>query len=194
MKTNMDAMWVILAGGRAQRMGGKDKGLVKLNDIPLLEYVYQRLSHQNASIRINANRNQAIYQIYADTFADVLPDFVGPLGGMHAAMQTFEHEWYGFVPCDCPNLPPNLLEKMYKTITPTSEILVAHDGEAIQPVVTMIKKTVFTRLDNFLQNGDRKIVLLYDQCHTQYVDFSDEHDAFINLNTPEELEKYGALA
>ncbi len=194
MKTNMDAVWVILAGGRAQRMGGKDKGLVKLNDIPLLEYVYQKLSHQNATILINANRNQEIYQTYANTFSDVLPNFVGPLGGMQAAMLTCESEWYGFVPCDCPNLPSNLLEKMYAAITPDSEILVAHDGNAIQPVVTMMKRSVLSRLDNFLQNGDRKIVLLYEQCHTQYIDFSQEHDAFINLNTPDELEKYGALA
>ncbi len=121
-------------------------------------------------------------------------NFPGPLGGIHAAMAQLNAEWYGFVPCDCPNLPHNLLEKMYAAIDAGTEIVVAHDGESVQPVVTMYKRDVFERLENFLNNGDRKIVLLYDICNTVFVDFSEEHDAFVNLNTPDELQKYGALS
>ncbi|MFA0708552.1 NTP transferase domain-containing protein, partial [Vibrio sp. 10N.222.48.A3] len=49
--------WVILAGGQASRMGGKDKGLVELNGSPLIQYVINKLSQQDVSITINANRN-----------------------------------------------------------------------------------------------------------------------------------------
>ncbi|MEZ8142191.1 molybdenum cofactor guanylyltransferase MobA [Enterovibrio norvegicus FF-33] len=194
MPSHPKTTWVILAGGQARRMGGQDKGLVTLNQKPLIDYVHQRLTEQGANIAINANRNQETYQQYGPVFGDVLEGFPGPLGGMHAAMSHLDSEWIGFVPCDCPNLPHNLIEKLVKAIEADTEIVVAHDGESVQPVVTMMKRDVFERLDRFLANGDRKIVMLYDLCTTRYVDFSDEHDAFINLNTPDELEKFGALS
>ncbi|KXF81462.1 molybdenum cofactor guanylyltransferase MobA [Enterovibrio coralii] len=194
MPSHPETTWVILAGGQARRMGGQDKGLVTLNNKPLIDYVFERLSSQGANIAVNANRNQDIYTQYGKVFSDVFEGFPGPLGGMHAAMSHVETPWIGFVPCDCPNLPSNLLEKMYAAIDADTEIVVAHDGESVQPVVTLMSKVIFERLDQFLANGDRKIVLLYDLCKTKFVDFSDEHDAFINLNTPDELEKYGALS
>ena len=53
---------VILAGGRATRMGGEDKGLVSIGGIALYQYVLARLRPQVASVAISANRNQARYQ------------------------------------------------------------------------------------------------------------------------------------
>ena len=184
--------WVILAGGQAQRMGGQDKGLIPLNNKPLIDYVFQTLSQQGANVAINANRNHAIYQAYGPVFSDCFEGFQGPLGGMHAAFSTLSTPWIGFVPCDCPHLPGNLLQKMYDAIEANTEILVAHDGTSIQPVVTLIKNSVFERLEAFLKEGNRKIILFYDLCNTQRVDFSESHNAFINLNTPEELIQYGA--
>ncbi len=194
MLSTPNAIWVILAGGRATRMGGQDKGLVTLNKKPLIEHVYSSLEQQGASIVINANRNLAIYKQYGDVFKDEISDFPGPLGGMHAALMHLEQDWIGFVPCDCPNLPNTLLQKMYNAIDKEVEILVAHDGITMQPVITMLHKKVLTRLNDFLKKGDRKIVLLYQLCNTKMVDFSQEQDCFINLNTPDELKKYGEIA
>ncbi|MBE1274912.1 molybdenum cofactor guanylyltransferase MobA [Enterovibrio baiacu] len=194
MPSHPETTWVILAGGQARRMGGQDKGLVTLNGKPFIEFVHERLTEQGATIAINANRNQERYEQYGPVFGDVLEGFPGPLGGMHAAMSNIDSEWLGFVPCDCPNLPHTLLEKMYHAISADAEIVVAHDGESVQPVVTMMKRSIFERLNTFLANGDRKIVLLYDLCNTVFVDFSAEHDAFINLNTPDELVRYGELS
>jgi molybdopterin-guanine dinucleotide biosynthesis protein A len=194
MLSTPNAIWVILAGGRATRMGGQDKGLVTLNQKPLIEYVYECLDQQGAKIAINANRNLTIYNQYGEVFKDDISDFPGPLGGMQAALTHLEQDWIGFVPCDCPNLPKNLLQKMYKAIDKETEILVAHDGANMQPVVTMLHKKVLARLNDFLKNGDRKIVLLYQICNTKMVDFTQEKDCFINLNTPDELKKYGEIA
>lgn len=67
--------WVILAGGQGSRMGGMDKGLVELNDKPLIEYVIEALQSQTASITINANRSHDIYQQYAPVIADSFTEF-----------------------------------------------------------------------------------------------------------------------
>ena len=57
-----DIEGVILAGGRASRMGGNDKGLVLLNGKPLYQYVQEALAPQVTRLSINANRNISIYQ------------------------------------------------------------------------------------------------------------------------------------
>ncbi len=78
-------------------------------------------------------------------------------------------------------------------MTSELDILVAHDGEHLQPVFTLFHKRVLPKLEAFLARGDRKIILLYDECKTKYVDFSHDKTSFINLNTPQELEQFGTL-
>lgn len=67
--------WVILAGGQARRMGGKDKGLIALDNKPLIQHVYERLSAQVSDIMINANRNQDTYSAYGVVVGDKIKDF-----------------------------------------------------------------------------------------------------------------------
>ncbi len=185
--------WVILAGGQASRMGGKDKGLIELNHKPLIEHVIARLAPQASTILINANRNQQHYQKYGKVISDLFADYPGPLGGIHAGLHYAQSDWVGFVPCDCPRINLDLVQRFCHAVTPESDILVAHDGDHQQPVFTLYHKRVLPKLTAFLERGDRKIILLYKECHTQYVDFSDSPDCFVNLNTPEELTQFGQL-
>lgn len=185
--------WVILAGGQASRMGGKDKGLVELNGSPLIQYVIDKLSQQDVSITINANRNLDSYQAFAPVVSDSFPDYPGPLGGIHAGLKNAATEWVGFVPCDSPQISDDLVERFCAAVKEDSDILVAHDGEYKQPVFTLFHKRVLPKLEAFLERGDRKIILLYKECVTEYVDFSDAPNCFVNLNTPEELTQFGTL-
>ncbi|MFA0567027.1 molybdenum cofactor guanylyltransferase MobA [Vibrio gallaecicus] len=185
--------WVILAGGQASRMGGKDKGLVELNGRPLVQYVMDKLSTQTDSIVINANRNIERYQEFAAVVSDSFPDYPGPLGGIHAGLQSANTDWVGFVPCDSPQINGDLVERFCSQVKEDSDILVAHDGEFKQPVFTLFHKRVLPKLEAFLQRGDRKIILLYKDCVTEFVDFSDSPNCFVNLNTPEELQHFGTL-
>lgn len=185
--------WVILAGGQASRMGGKDKGLVELNGSPLIQYVIDKLSQQDVSITINANRNLDSYQAFAPVVSDSFPDYPGPLGGIHAGLENATTDWVGFVPCDSPQISDDLVERFCAAVKEDSDILVAHDGEFKQPVFTLFHKRVLPKLEAFLERGDRKIILLYKECVTEYVDFSDAPNCFVNLNTPEELTQFGTL-
>ncbi|MCK8080363.1 MULTISPECIES: molybdenum cofactor guanylyltransferase MobA [Vibrio] len=185
--------WVILAGGQASRMGGKDKGLVELNGSPLIQYVINKLAQQDVSITINANRNLDSYQAFAPVVSDSFPDYPGPLGGIHAGLKNASTDWVGFVPCDSPQISDDLVERFCSAVKEDSDILVAHDGEFKQPVFTLFHKRVLPKLEAFLERGDRKIILLYKECVTEYVDFSDSPNCFVNLNTPEELTQFGTL-
>lgn len=186
--------WVILAGGQASRMGGKDKGLIELNQKPLIQHVIERLSPQTPQILINANRNHESYSQFGKVFSDQFADFPGPMGGIHAGLVNASTDWVGFVPCDSPQINTDLVERFCAAVEANTDILVAHDGEFKQPVFTLYHKRVLPKLTAFLERGDRKIILLYKECNTAYVDFSDSPACFVNLNTPEELAQFGTLS
>ena len=78
---------VILAGGRATRMGGVDKGLVPINDRPMIAWVIDALQPQVADLMINANRNIGAYEsMGVAVWPDALPDYAGPLAGFLAGL------------------------------------------------------------------------------------------------------------
>lgn len=188
---NNSLSWVILAGGRASRMGGNDKGLLMLRDKTLVETVYSRLSNQIELIRINANRNQSTYSKLAEVHSDQIDGFQGPLAGIHASLNLSDTQWIGFTPCDTPNIPDDLVRRLSANLDSKVDVYVAHDGKHAQPVFSVWNKRALPKLESFLQAGDRKIKLLLDRCNTQYIDFSDKPETFINLNTPEELTQFG---
>ena len=82
-----DITGVVFAGGQGRRMGGVDKGLVELDGRALVAHVIERLAPQVGELVINANQNRDRYAAFGyPVVADVIPDFAGPLAGLHAAM------------------------------------------------------------------------------------------------------------
>ena len=89
MNPGQEIIGVVLAGGRATRMAGKDKGLQQLNGKPLWQHVADTLADQVAAMAISANRHIDIYQrsgypVYQDTLGDYPDRWRHALG--HAAV------------------------------------------------------------------------------------------------------------
>ncbi|EPC3542532.1 molybdenum cofactor guanylyltransferase MobA [Aeromonas hydrophila] len=183
---------VVLAGGRATRMGGADKGWVELAGRPLIDHVLERLRPQVDEILINANRSQARYQALAPVIGDDNPDYLGPLAGMQAGLAAARHDWVLFVPCDGPALPRDLMARFRTALTPATELVVAHDGDWLQPVVALLHKSLLPSLSAALTEGERKIDIWFARHQMAVVSFADQPDAFINLNSPDELAAYEA--
>ncbi|WP_309265482.1 molybdenum cofactor guanylyltransferase MobA [Aeromonas salmonicida] len=183
---------VILAGGRATRMGGEDKGWVKLAGRPLIDHVLDRLRPQVDEVLINANRSQDRYQALATVISDDNPDYLGPLAGMQAGLAAAHHDWVLFVPCDGPALPHDLMSRFRAALTPDTELVVAHDGDWLQPVVALLHKSLLPSLTHALAEGERKIDIWFARHKMAVVSFADQPDAFINLNSPAELAAYEA--
>ena len=78
---------VILAGGRATRMGGGDKGLKAVAGRRLIDHVIDRLTPQVQAMAINANGDPARWAEFGlPVLADSLPEYPGPLAGVLAGM------------------------------------------------------------------------------------------------------------
>ena len=181
---------LLLAGGRARRMGGNDKGLLPLNGRPLAAWGLERLAPQVDELLISANRNQAQYEeLGAAVISDSIDGFVGPLAGFVAGLRQAKNQWVVTAPCDSPLLAEDYVERMIATMSNQSvDAVVAHDGNRLQPVFILINCRLREGLSQFLESDQRKIDLWLDQTNWCMTDFSDCPDMFLNANTPEELE------
>ncbi|MBU3594140.1 molybdenum cofactor guanylyltransferase [Polynucleobacter sp. 71A-WALBACH] len=184
---------LILAGGRAQRMGGIDKGLIPFHGKPMIESTITRLKPQVSTILINANRSITKYAHYGyPVLMDQTPDFSGPLAGFSIGIKHCKTPYLLTSPCDSPLLPMDLAEKMAVELEDNNlELVFASSKEAdgkiwSQPVFCLMKNSLQDSLDAFLSKGDLKIDRWFKELRSGTVIFENAQ-AFANVNTPEEL-------
>lgn len=189
MKTTAQITGIILAGGQGQRFGGADKGLLLLNNKPLIAHVAARLAPQVNRLIISANRNLDRYREFTDTIIeDRQGPFLGPLAGIAAALESVTTELALVVPCDTPFLPADLGQRLYAALQQQeAEIAIAHDGEQLQQLCVLLRHNLLDSLNGELAAGHLKVRRwMLEQRHC-IVDFSGEAAAFANINNDEEL-------
>lgn len=186
---------VVLAGGRATRWDGRDKGLIEVCGRPMISHVLDALRPQVDHVLINANRNVERYRDFGEpVVSDASNEFLGPLAGIASGLAAARTEWVAVVPCDSPLLAPNCVARLGAAHdeNETIDVAVAHDGERIQPVFALIRRVLVENLNAFLESGGRKIDQWYGQQRMQLVDFSDIPDNFENINRPEDRDRLEA--
>ena len=180
---------VVLAGGQGRRMGGVDKGLQPFRGQPMVAHVLERFAPQVEEVLINANRNPDAYARFGyRVIADEIEGFAGPLAGFERGLAHAAGELVVTVPCDSPFLPYDLVRRLRAGLEARgAELAVAKTGEQAHPVFCLMRRSVHASLREFLGRGERKIDRWYSALEVVEVPFDDEAEAFLNINTREEL-------
>lgn len=181
---------LVLAGGRGQRMGGEDKGLIEYHGKPLVAHAIDRLKQQVATLYLSANRNINVYQQFGfPLVTDAEPHlYHGPLSGIAAAMRAIETPYLLCVPCDAPRLPRNLGEMLWQQLSSdNSKAAVAHDGQRLQPLCCLLSRDLRESLDAYLDAGERAAHTWLERQNTSTVYFREQAAGFMNINRPGEL-------
>jgi molybdopterin-guanine dinucleotide biosynthesis protein A len=184
-----DVTGLILAGGRATRMGGVDKGLVEINRKPMVQHVIDRLRPQVGALIISANRNLDQYallatRVVADENAEH-DSHAGPMAGMLAGLRAATTDWVACAPCDAPRLPLDLVARLATGIG-DSGAAVARTADGMQPVFCLLRTNLAADLGRRLRDGEHKAEAWLRSVDAVAVDF-DDASAFANLNSIEDL-------
>ena len=181
---------VVLAGGRATRMGGTDKGLVEINGMPMCRIVIDALRPQVKEVIVNANRNLHTYRRFGvRVVEDGMSGYLGPLAGFVSAMRVAVTPWIISAPCDCPSVAAHYVDTMRTFDSGEFDVVVATDGDRWQPTFMMARCDLVDDLENFLNSGERKIDRWFTRLRYRLADFSDTPELFTNINTPEEHDR-----
>lgn len=193
---------VILAGGRASRMGGGDKALLELGESTLLDHVIARLRPQCAALAINANDDPARFARFGlPVIADTIGGLPGPLAGILAGM-----EWAAArggdslvsAAGDTPFLPGDLAKRLQDAGGGGLALAASLDSEGVQrlhPTFGLWPVALRGDLRAALERGERKVATWAQNHDAAVAQFAagESTDPFFNVNTPDDLERARAL-
>ncbi|MGV8844040.1 MAG: molybdenum cofactor guanylyltransferase MobA [Pseudomonas sp.] len=182
---------LLLAGGRGQRMGGQDKGLLEWRDQPLIAQAQQLTRALSDDLIISCNRNAERYAAYADRLVqDDSTDFPGPLAGIRAGLAVARHAYLLVLPCDAPLLDPSLLEALRRqaAASPERPVLV-RQGQQWEPLLCLIPKSLLGALELAWQAGERSPRQVLLALGGVALECPADDPRLANLNTPALLEQ-----
>jgi len=197
-----DVAGVILAGGLARRMGGRDKAFIELAGRPLVSFAIERLAPQVGWLALNANGEAARFAPFGlPVIADTVEGFAGPLAGILAAMlwaqdHAPEVSWIVSAATDTPFFPRDLVARFLDAVDREgARLACAVSNGRAQPVFGLWPVDLAQDLERALVDEDlRKIDRFTARYPLAMVDFSRAGcDPFFNINRPEDLRKAGGL-
>jgi len=193
--TKENTSGLILAGGRGRRFDNQDKGLINFRGTTLVEHAILKLTPQVHRVLISANRNLDFYaQLKLTCIEDASTDYLGPLAGIHAALQNLQTDWLVSVACDTPCFPRNYVKKLSNALSQSNSLIaIAQSDARLQSVFMLVHKTLFNSLDEFLKQGERKVQIWIEQHKPVIVNFNKSTQAFYNVNTIEDLNRLEEL-
>jgi molybdopterin-guanine dinucleotide biosynthesis protein A len=177
---------LLLAGGRGQRMGGRDKGLLGWRGRPLIAWLHELVRPLSDDLIISCNRNAERYAAYADrVVSDQDSDFQGPLAGIRAGLAVARHTQLLILPCDAPLVDRPLLDALLARAG--SKPAVVRQGQYWQPLFCLLPTALRDDLESAWQAGERSPQRWLDSLAPTPLDCPLDDARLANLNTPELL-------
>ena len=176
-----------MAGGRATRLGGRDKAWLQRNGVPQVVRLAEDVGHGCDAILVSANTHaQRLAQCALQAVPDRIAD-AGPLGGIDALAAVCATPWLFTMPVDVVAADDRLLRMLMQAGTDGA---VAEDDDGLQPLVALYRvDTLRHALASAIAAGDYSVRAMQAGLGLPRVRFSGVR--FGNLNTPDDLRAAG---
>ena len=187
-----DIAGLILAGGRATRMGGRNKAELELAGETLLARTIARARPQVGRLLLNANHDPAVFKAYGlPVLSDPIGDHWGPLAGVLAGLEHLAETWpqIGWLACfptDSPFFPEDLVVRLAEAMQ-GHQIAMATSQGRLQPVFSLWPVSLAGELRGALTAGLRKVEDFARRYRLATVEWPES--SFFNINTPEDLDQ-----
>ncbi len=185
---------LLLAGGKARRMGGVDKGAVLWEGEPMAQWVLRALRAVTPSCFISANRSVQGYQSSAP--GRILADLEylqgqGPLAGLLTGLIAARQQGASAVlvcPCDTPSITPEIFQDLINAWEKQpSRPAIAENHGRIHPLHGVYPVSLIEVLEQWLATGNRRVMGFVKSAGAVTVNCPDAAEVFKNRNRPEDL-------
>ncbi|HZN48992.1 MAG TPA: molybdenum cofactor guanylyltransferase [Methylomirabilota bacterium] len=192
----MKVTGVVQAGGKSTRMGGNPKALIELGGRSIVERVVAALTPAVDDVLVVTNTPELYAFLGLPMVADVYPDH-GSLGGIYSGLRA-AGEIAFTVACDMPFLHPEVVRLVVERAG-EGDVVIPRVGEQLETMHAAYSQTCLPPIEARLRAGRLKIVGFFDDVRVveigaaEVARFRDPAIAFMNVNTPDELERARAL-
>ena len=188
----------ILCGGLNSRMGGKNKGLLRLNQETFLQRLY-RVLHPLVTEIILVTKDPAQYTgLDLKIINDIYP-IRSSLAGVHAALTWAENAQVFITACDLPLLKPDLVNGLLESSSPGNDVVVPTSEKYFEPLCAVYSKACLPVIEELLDHQTLKISALFSRVRVKKISFQTlqtydpELVSFVNVNSMDDLEKVKEL-
>jgi len=177
----------ILAGGRASRLGGRDKAWIERDGVPQVLRIAHRFSDECGAVMVSANRDLPRHARQGlQALMDRRPD-LGPLGGLDALAAACTTPWLFTLPVDIIDADITLPRMLAQA---GGQGAVARDDDGLQPLVALYRLDALrAALASALADGEYSVRAMQAALALPVVAFAGLR--FGNLNTPDDLAAAG---
>jgi molybdopterin-guanine dinucleotide biosynthesis protein A len=189
---------VIQAGGQSRRMGGRPKALIELGGRRIIERVLAALAPAVDDVLIVTNTPELYAFLNLPMVGDVYPDH-GSLGGIYSGLEAASGQAAFTVACDMPFLHPEIV-KLVVERAGEGDVVIPRVETQLETMHAAYGKMCLPYIAERLIAGQLKIVDFFERvrvveiAEADVARFRDPQIAFMNVNTPDELERARALA
>ena len=196
MEKIKDVSGVVLAGGRSTRYG-KNKALVKLHGIPLIERVLDVMRPIFRHVIIITNTPDEYSYLELPMYQDIIKG-LGPLGGIFTGLQVIPNSGF-FVACDMPFLNQGLIRHIVE-IKADFDVVVPRISGNMEALHALYGKGCQSKIEGLINSGIYQVFRFFNEVSVRYVDedevriFDPDLRSFLNINSPEGLDDFDNLS
>ena len=177
---------VILAGGRATRFGGQDKGEILIDGERLIDIIHNRLKPQSDEFILSGTHH---YNLGMPVVPDREDAPCGPVGGLYSIwsyLKGRDVEGFFTSAVDGPNVPADLLARLYNKSAST----IAVDEKGRHPTYAWWRMKDLSSLWESLDMKDSlSLKRLAELTKAENVKWEGDK-TFININRPDDLQRF----
>jgi molybdopterin-guanine dinucleotide biosynthesis protein A len=194
----MTVTGVIQAGGRSTRMGGQPKALLDLGGRRIIDRVVDVLTAVLDDVLVVTNTPELYADLGLAMVGDVYPDH-GSLGGIYSGLRAARGRAAFTVACDMPFLHPDVV-RLVVAHARDADVVIPRVGDQLETLHALYGPACVEPMERCLRAGRLKITAFFPEVRVREVDEQDVRRVrdpaivFMNVNTPEELERARAIA
>jgi len=177
-------------------MHGHNKAFIELQGRPLIHWVIEKLRDQVDQIFIAGYAaDDARYRsLGLELLADTLTPNYGPLAGVLAGLERTDTPYVFTAPCDTPFLPATLVARLYQRLQDSGVRAVSvRAGTRQHGTLSLLERGLAGDLRAYLLSGGRQVRAWLASVGAQDLDFSLPGDAFLNINSNDDIKRAEAM-
>lgn len=188
-----DITGIILVGGKSRRMG-QDKALLDVQGKTLFERALEPFQASFAQLLLIGDRPERFVQYGVPVLPDLFPG--SSLGGLYTGLYHAATEYVFVTSCDLP-FPNREILRSVCCLKDGYDAVVPCSASGSEPLFACYRKSCLAPMRDLLEQGMFSILSLYPKVLTKFVPYPDLQifdlagNAFLNLNTPDDIELLG---
>ena len=190
--TIQDITGIILAGGKNIRMG-KNKAFLEIEGQRVIDRTVALLKGLFSQVILVTNEPLEYSYLDLEIAADIIPKS-GALVGIYTGLLYSSYTHSFITACDMPLLNRKIIEYML-SINRNYDVIIPHLNDGYHPLHALYSKRCMKFIGELIRNDNLKIINFFKKVKVREItpdeinSLDPTMNAFLNINSPEDLER-----